>query len=327
MSGAAEARQPADVPTFTECVIGYRVWRADEHGQLWPLSSARRPWLPGTNTARCNCRSPGSLRFEWSWYEGRRVLEPAPEHAAPQGNCSCGLYSWRRPVKAWYEAPTGSRPLKVVGAVASWGHLQVHAGGFRAEHACIVTLAYHHQTPTGVLPTLQPIAARYRVELVPLAALEQAASHYGTPLPDGLRPQGRDQPGQGSPSDDENEAASTATPLGREMPPHEPLIHQSPASPAVSRSTVPSRVKAAARYALLAALGVVTLAIGLVSLWHPIAGWAFGESRRAEAPPVWGAGLLVFPVAIIGFGVQRAWWSLSLDLEAWRRRRRRRHRR
>jgi hypothetical protein len=38
---------------------------------------------------------------------------------------------------------------------------------------------------------LERIAARYRVELVPLGELEQVASVHGTPLPDTLRPPAR----------------------------------------------------------------------------------------------------------------------------------------
>jgi hypothetical protein len=101
MSDTAMAREPEDVPTFIECVIGYRAWHADVEDQLWPLHSGRWPWLPGVNTAHCNCGSWRSLRFEWLWHEGRRVLAPAPEHLAPDPGCTCGLYSWRRPRRAW----------------------------------------------------------------------------------------------------------------------------------------------------------------------------------------------------------------------------------
>jgi hypothetical protein len=116
---SAAARQ--DVPMFSECVVGYREWKADALGQLWPLRSARRPWQPGINMARCNCRTPDSLRFEWSWLEGQRVLEPAPAHKAPNSTCRCGLYSWRRPRKRWFDAPVWKASHMVVGAVASWG--------------------------------------------------------------------------------------------------------------------------------------------------------------------------------------------------------------
>jgi len=177
-----------DIPTFSECVIGYLAWDADSDAQLWPLHSRRRPWLPGINTARCNCRTTNSLRFEWYWHEGRRVVEPAPAHPAPEPGCACGLYSWRRPPRAWYQRVTPNSPLRVIGAIASWGHMQVHDGGFRAEHACVVTLAYRGQTPADAMAALERIAARYRVELVPVGELEQAASRHGTPLPATLRP-------------------------------------------------------------------------------------------------------------------------------------------
>ena len=181
MSDAVTLREPQDVPTFSECVVGYRAWRADMKDLLWPLHSTRRPWSPGVNTARCNCRTSSSLRFEWSWHEGRRVLEPAPEHDAPGDHCVCGLYSLRHPRKAWFDTPAWSASRHVVGAVASWGHIQVHNAGFRAEHACIVTLAYHPDTPPDGLQALERIAARYRVELVPLAELSRQPAATGAP--------------------------------------------------------------------------------------------------------------------------------------------------
>ena len=177
-----------DVPTFSECVVGYRRWSADAEGQLWPLHSRRRPWQPGVNTARCNCRTPNGLKFDWSWHEGRRVLEPAAEHLAPSGDCVCGLYSWRRPPAAWSKQARLSIPPAVVGAVASWGRIQVHDTGFRAEHACVVTLAYHPDTGPDAIETLRQIAEHYRVATVPITELEQAASQHGSPLPDAVGP-------------------------------------------------------------------------------------------------------------------------------------------
>jgi hypothetical protein len=190
VSDPTQASEPHEIPTFAECVVGYRAWAFDEEGQLWPLFSGRWPWQPGINTARCNCRTrtQTTLRFEWYWHEGRRVLEPAPPHAAPDPGCVCGLYSWRRPSKQWYEQPLGPATSQVIGAVASWGHLQVHNAGFRAEHACVVTLAVHPEAKSDEIETVKQIAARYRVDLVPISELEEAASEHGTPLPDTLRP-------------------------------------------------------------------------------------------------------------------------------------------
>jgi hypothetical protein len=329
MNPTAEVRDPASVPTFSECVIGYRAWRADEHLQLWPLRSARRPWIPGINTARCNCRSPGCLRFEWSWHEGRRVLEPAPEHVAPTDACVCGLYSLRRPRRVWYEAPPPRAsgvvgvPLAVVGAVASWGHLQVHDAGFRAEHACIVTLAYHPKAPPEVLATLREIAARYGVELVPLAELEQAASCHGTPLPEGLRAPHHDPPQEHRRIDREQDVEPVSAIIPQPVP-HESSGEQHPAAGVGPRATVPGRIRKAAQFAGLALIGIIALAIGLLSLSHPIAHWFFGEAHRSELPPVMGVSLLVVPVVLIGLAVQRASWDLLIDREAWRARRRNR---
>ena len=314
MSDAVTLREPQDVPTFSECVVGYRAWRADTKELLWPLHSTRRPWSPGVNTARCNCRTSSSLRFEWSWHEGRRVLEPAPGHDAPDDHCVCGLYSLRHPRKAWFDTPAWSASRHVVGAVASWGHIQVHNAGFRAEHACIVTLAYHPDTPPDGLQALEQIAARYRVELVPLAELEQAASHHGSPLPESVHPVIHDDARHEHPtSNGEVEAAFDAT------------MVTGKASAASSPADEPMRQTHRIRtYVLNGLLGVAALAIGLLSLLHPIAGWAFGEAHRSELPPVWGVGLLVLPVVLIGIAIWQAWWTVTIDIEAWRQRRRRR---
>lgn len=180
---------PAQEPTFSECVVGYRAWRVDGQDRLWPISDRRRPWQPGINDARCNCSVQGAASFHGSWPDGDRMLEPQPEHEAPDADCTCGLCSWRRPRSGWaldHRLATGSM---VCGAVASWGRLQVHGDGFRAEHACVVALAYPPETRVDEVQKLEQVAVRYRVELVPLDRLEQAASRHGSPLPDSLRPQ------------------------------------------------------------------------------------------------------------------------------------------
>jgi hypothetical protein len=189
VSTPEQAGDRYEIPTFGECVVGYRTWDVDDRDQLWPIWSDRRPWAPGINTARCNCESPNSLRFEWSLFEGRRVLEPSPQHPAPMDGCECGLYSWRHPSPQWGEDPLRSSPPRVIGAVASWGAIQVHDDGFRAQHACVVALAFHPSTQPEALAALERIAGRYRVDLVPLGDLGPAASRHGSPLPDELRPQ------------------------------------------------------------------------------------------------------------------------------------------
>jgi hypothetical protein len=114
------------------------------------------------------------------------VLEPAPAHPAPDQECECGLYSLRRPRPQWVARRDLTVPPRVVGAVASWGRLQVHPGGFRAEHACVVAIARHPDAPREAVQELTRIASRYRVELVLLDELEEAAAAYGSRLPDTL---------------------------------------------------------------------------------------------------------------------------------------------
>lgn len=171
---------------FSRCVVGYRAWDVDGQDRLWPIGDRRAPWVPGINTARCNRGGTTSLQLQWSLLDGRRVLESAPAHRAPLRDCECGLYAWRRPHWRWYNDPPS--PSRVLGAVACWGALEVHDTGFRAEHACVVSLARPGSADAATRLTLQRIAERYGVELVPLDQLEQAAAKHGAPLPDETRP-------------------------------------------------------------------------------------------------------------------------------------------
>jgi hypothetical protein len=136
-----------------EPIVGYRVWapRGDElrgtTGEAWPV---------GDQTARC-------LEHE--------------EHAAPEGDCACGVYALhRKPVRV----PAGS----VLGAVVAWGRLEVHMDGFRAAHARPLALA---RAGTD-LPRLECLAARYQVPLVELAVLDRYACEFGGRVPPDARP-------------------------------------------------------------------------------------------------------------------------------------------
>lgn len=193
MSSSDGAEPGWEVPTFSECVIGYRSWAVGDDGQLWPLSANRRPWKPGVNTARCNCTSSDRLHFEWSWVAGRRVLEPAPQHAAPAMDCRCGLYSLRRPQGSWQTDRRYAAGSLVSGAVASWGRVQVHRGGVRAEHACVVALAYPENGDQDTVSRLRATAARYGVALVAFSELEQTAAEHGAPLPDSIHDRAENQ--------------------------------------------------------------------------------------------------------------------------------------
>ncbi len=64
----------------------------------------------------------------------------------------------------------------------------MHRDGFRAEHACVVTHALPDDATAEAIRALEAIATRYRVELVPLAENERAATRHGAPLPDSVGP-------------------------------------------------------------------------------------------------------------------------------------------
>lgn len=72
---------------------------------------------------------------------------------------------------------------------------------------------------------------------------------------------------------------------------------------------------------MLVATVLLTTAIAVVSLWNPLAYRVAGLPHFSEAPPVWGAGALVVPIAVFGRTLYLAWWETEIDLAAWRQRR------
>jgi hypothetical protein len=170
-----------EIPTFSECVVGYRAWLLDGQGRLWPTRGSGQPWEPGVNTARCECGISDRLHFVWSTIDDKHVLTPAPLHEAPEETCACGLYSLRQP-RRWTSDPAFLEGRAVAGAVASWGRLQVHATGLRAEHACVVALGRPDDAPPATLERI----GRYRVEVVSYQDLPRAALKHGSPLPDAI---------------------------------------------------------------------------------------------------------------------------------------------
>ncbi len=182
----------------------------------------------------------------------------------------------------------------------------------------------HRDTPPNALHELKRIADHYRAELVPLAELEHAASRHGSPLPAGLHPSVHSAQADSSPTAGNVDVATEETTPDAPNATQESSTQSHRAADAPDQTPASGPAKRIGSYALTAS---AALAVGLLSLWHPIAGWALGEAHRSAAPPVWGVGLLVLPVVLLGFGIWRAWWTLELDLEAWRERQRRREHR
>lgn len=73
---------------------------------------------------------------------------------------------------------------------------------------------------------------------------------------------------------------------------------------------------------LVVVAGLVATAIGLLSLWNPVVARAAGLPHWSDAPPVWGVGMLVVPIALLGRAAYDAWWTAEIDLAARRERRR-----
>jgi hypothetical protein len=184
LTEASASGDREELPTFSECVVGYRSWNLRDDGQLWPLREHRTPWQVEVNTARCDCGTSDRLHFEWSIIDGRRVLEPAPLHDAPAESCTCGLYSVRRPATEWEQEIAFLNADRVAGAVASWGRIQVHGTGIRAEHACILALAVPERAGLAAAQKIERAAARYGVDAVALTDIEIAAAEHGSALPD-----------------------------------------------------------------------------------------------------------------------------------------------
>lgn len=162
-----------DRPLFTEPVVGYRWWRLSSDGTLIPRTF-NEAWQPGVNTARCMPHRIRGLR-----------QDPDPHHA-PSQNCDCGIYAMHeldvRPFRL-------EEPAAVVGAIVAWGDLEVHADGFRAEHARVVALAYTLNMRIRRRQMIRRAALAHGCEYVLLHHLEETAERYGQPLPASARPE------------------------------------------------------------------------------------------------------------------------------------------
>lgn len=177
----------APSPDFLEPVVGYRAWSLSDEGELvpWTLVSAGA-WAPGVNTAACHIKRFASDVGDPSPSRGRR-------HRPPAADCMCGLYALNDATDPRI-APSRTGAL---GAIVAWGDIEVHATGFRAEHACVVALALPAGAARGEVERLQRAAARYRVPLVPQSRLVVAAHEHGAPLPAFSQLPDRRRPGVG----------------------------------------------------------------------------------------------------------------------------------
>ena len=150
----------ASAPDLISAVIGFRQWRlcGDE---LWSVRATER-WRRGVHTARCLTHG----------------------HDAPANGCTCGIYARYSPTPRGASALT---PDLVGGAVALWGHIELHAHGMRAEHAMVVALALPFSWGAK-RRRIRAAASALEVPAVPARRLKAAALVHGDLIPRAMRP-------------------------------------------------------------------------------------------------------------------------------------------
>jgi len=183
-------------------------------------------------------------------------------HPAPTADCGCGLYA----LHPWAMECHGD----VLGVVEAWGRVEVHADGFRAEHARPVAL-FASAGWIG-LPGRLELAAAHECELIEVESFERIAAVC-------------EERGWGL----SREVVADLVPA--EVPPvYEPPPPHVPAPPAPRAPDLVERIES----------GVVLLFAGLLSLayaafwgvmglgilaaitgWHPF-GWAGDEEPEPE---------------------------------------------
>lgn len=189
---------PTSPPVFSQCVVGYRVWNIDPLGRLRPKTCDVTPWVPGVNTARCERHHYDSIFPYYQFIRGTVSSATATTdvHGAPTEDCDCGLYAHF----ATHDLPTieydlDASQIYVVGAVAAWGTIQVHADGIRAEKMCVTALALTDSMPPEIRDLVERVAAKYRVSAVAYDLLQAEAEMHGMPLPEDARPTRRPDTG------------------------------------------------------------------------------------------------------------------------------------
>lgn len=122
-SARVEASPKPDPPPLVPGTIhGLRMWRVIKEG------GSDRVWL-------------SAVSHDVLWPQERPLVAEChrshSDHEPPAGDCTCGIYALHPTVEAledhWHvgESERGA----IIGLVECWGRIEVHAEGFRAEHA------------------------------------------------------------------------------------------------------------------------------------------------------------------------------------------------
>lgn len=160
-------------PDLIAPIVGFRAWRLGRDRLLSPYIPCR--WEGRTMHAECYDANRSLLRGQ-GWLD-----EP---HGSPDPCCQCGIYAYHRPgLRAYYGEFAWAE-----GIIAAWGRIEVHADGFRSEHARIEALARPDREEPGVRATVERVAHDLGVPLLERAELAEAAGAFGEPLPPSLLP-------------------------------------------------------------------------------------------------------------------------------------------
>ena len=169
----------AAAPDLVTAVIGFRQWRL-RGTELFPLRAPDR-WTRGMQVAHCE-----------------RGTHDDP---APAKECTCGIHAWYRPPPRGASAFT---PDFVAGAVALWGHIELHAHGMRAQYAMIVALALpfsrgdKRRRLIAAADQLEVPAVAYRILVA--TALQHGDLIPKSMIPPDLMPNKRQAPGEPAPA-------------------------------------------------------------------------------------------------------------------------------
>lgn len=146
-SVASPSAIPARAPDVLEPIIAFRTWRVAAGELRSPFVPQR--WDGGVVTAHCHRGDP--VPFRWA-----ADLLPF-EHASPHPGCRCGIHAYFEP----RSAVSGVDFRRVLGIVAVWGRMEIHAEGVRAEFATIEALgvspawsSWHRDAVAGIADAL-----------------------------------------------------------------------------------------------------------------------------------------------------------------------------
>lgn len=152
---------------FPQAALGFRAWDMKDNA-LFPLFKGS-PWRPGSNLAYCHSEQG---------------------HTAPDANCHCGFNLYHQLSKAAEQRGAEDPRRIIIGAVAGKGALEIHADGFRCEHAQVIGLYSPAGSYTIIKREARQLAERYDVPLCDsLEELQRLADNCSArPVPADLKP-------------------------------------------------------------------------------------------------------------------------------------------